>query len=219
MISSHATQARAARNVGMAALVIALAGCTAPAPWQARASSDGRDTPPRTSCPKVVGTYMNTAEASSSCSAIDAKACSSLAFYLFSAHVPEAAGVSNFPTPSDDWPAGTHVQIEQPTLDVLRIVSLDKSNAVRTQILASKDLYRSNGEFECESNIIRLRPKVQRDFQLWAGRRTNTEYLEVSGDQDALVVQSTRQYESYILWLLGGTMREEQSKLRWQRVK
>jgi hypothetical protein len=213
------TQPIVAKTFGTLALLVAIAGCTAPVPWTASSSHEGRSAVSSHSCPHLAGTYVNAAETDSASSSIDAKACGSLTFYFFSAHVPEGAGVSNYPTPSDDWPAGTHVQVEQPTADVLRIISLDKSKAGETKILASKDLDRKNGDFECVGNTIRLRPRTQRDFQLWMGRRTNTEFLEVSSDEDALVVQSTRQYASYLLWLVGGTMREEQSRHRWKRVK
>lgn len=213
------TQPNIARALAVTALLVAIAGCTAPAPWPASLSSVGRNAVSGNSCPRIEGTYVNVADANNSCSSIDTKACNSLTFYFFSAHVPEAAGVSNFPTLSDDWPTGTHVQIEQPAEDVLRIVSLDGSNAGRGRVLATKNLDRKSGDFECEGNTIRLKPRVQHDAQLWMGRRTNTEYLVVSSDQDSLAVQSTRHYETYILWFVGGTMREEQIGHRWQRVK
>ncbi|MEY4099962.1 MAG: hypothetical protein RL300_1133 [Pseudomonadota bacterium] len=209
----------AARTFAVAALVAACAGCTAPPPWPAP-TSDGSESPASTtSCPGIAGTYLNAATAGSPCDVIDAKACASLTFYFFSDHVPEASGVSNFPTSPDDWPSGTHVQIEQPTVDVLRIMAERKSNAGKAEILASKELDRQRGEFECQENTIRLRPKVQHDAQLWMGRRTNKEYLTVSVNQEALVVESRRQYETYLLWFVGGTMREEQSWHRWERVK
>jgi hypothetical protein len=149
---------------------------------------------------------------------MDAQACGSLSFYLFSKHVREAAGVSNFPTASDDWPAATHVRIEQPKPEVLRIVALDGSHPAPSRVLASRELVRQRGDFECEGDEIRLKPRVERDFQLWFGRRTHTEYLALRAEPDALVVSSTRQYDSYLMWMVGGTMREESDSHRWLRI-
>ena len=203
----------------LAALIALVTGCTAPAPWPVPVSPEVQRAQTGSPCPAIAGTYGNTAETDGSCSTLDAKACGSLSFYLFSSHVPEAAGVSNFPTPSDDWPSGTHVEIEQPNADVLRFISARPSQAGGAEILASRDLNRLRGDFTCDGNAIRLRPRVERDAELWMGRRTNTEYLELSSEQDALVVQSTRHYETYLLWLVGGTMREEHSRHRWEKLK
>lgn len=204
---------------GLSAFLSTIAGCTVAPPWSELPSPADQNAAFGNSCPKVVGEYLNTEDAGNSCSSLDAKACSSLTFYLFSEHVPEAAGVSNFPTPSDDWPNGTHVLLEQPTADLLRIVSVDRSKVGSTKILASKELDRKSGDFECQGHTIRLKPRVHRDFLLWMGRRTNTEYLEISTNRTFLEVQSMRQYESYLMWLVGGTMREERSTHRWKRVE
>lgn len=196
-----------------------LSACTAPAPWSDPPAKAGRSAVSPIPCPQIAGTFFDESEAGNACSALDEKACRSLSFYWFSAHVPEARGVSNFPTPSDDWPSGVLVRIEQPTVDSLRISTLGPPAAGTSPVLASRVLDRTKGDFECTGSALRLKPRVERDAQLWMGRRTNTEYLAVSIDRDVLVIDSTRHYETYLLWVVGGTMRDEKSTLRWKSEK
>ncbi len=198
------------------ALLFALAGCTAPAPWPDPQSNESPRAMAENPCPSIAGIYSNSASPNQYCSGLDVQACSTLTFYFFSRHVREAAGVSNFPTATDDWPLGSHVRIEQPAADIIRIAALDRSGPGQPRILASRELSRHKGDFTCESQNIRLAPRVNRDFTLWFGRRTNTEYLKIGTDGNELVIQSTRHYSSYIGWLIGGTMREESDSLRWQ---
>ena len=194
------------RTPGVLGLLAMLAGCTAAPPFPyGNQGTDG-------ACPTIAGTYGNVADPDAACTGLDASACGSLAFYFFSRHVREAAGVSNIPTPSDDWPAGRRVRIEAPAPGLLRIAAQDCDAPPRV-----RELRRDRGDFECQGGALRLRPRVQRDFLLWAGRRTLSEYLTVSGTPDALVIDSRRHYDSYILWLFGGTMRQEHDTLRWRR--
>lgn len=207
------------RAVAIAVQILAITGCIAPAPWQDSPSGDARNSASRATCPKIAGTYVNAASADTPCTGLDEEACRSLTFYLFSKHVREAAGVSNYPTPSDDWPWATHVRIEQPTADELRVVALDSNSGGQPQVRTSRELHRKDGDFDCVDDVIRLRPRVEYDFLLWIGRRTRSEYLTVSADRNALAVSSHRQYEGYYMWVIGGTMREEGSNLRWERLK
>jgi hypothetical protein len=201
------------------ALLFTFAGCIAPAPWLNPPSNESTKAMAEKLCPSIAGIYSNSANPNQYCSSLDRLACSTLTFYLFSIHVREAVGVSNIPTATDDWPLGTHVQIVQPTADIIRIFALDRSDPSQPRILALRELSRHKGDFACESQAIRLKPRVNYDFALWFGRRTNTEYIEVRIEGEELVVKSTRHYSSYIGWLIGGTMREESSMLRWQKAK
>ncbi|OYU83028.1 MAG: hypothetical protein CFE45_26680 [Burkholderiales bacterium PBB5] len=200
------------------ALLVLLGACTSPAPWPEAPAAAARPATQAPPCPSVAGLYLNASETPGACSALDARACRSLSYYLFSAHVAEAAGVSNYPTAADDWPAGSQVRIEQPTADTVRVTSLNLAASGEAVTLATRVLDRRSGAFACEGNSLRLKPRIERDAQLWAGRRTHTEYLALSLVQGQLEVHSTRHYEPYLLWMVGGTMREERSRLRWSRV-
>lgn len=203
----------------LAGAAFVLASCTSDPPWTLNAQSNGRRIVDSTDCPSVKGTYSNLAVSASGCSTLDSNACKSLTFYLFSAHVPEAVGVSNYPTPDDDWPSGTQVRIDQPSNSILRIETLIESQSVTPKVVSARELFLDRGDYECSKSTIRLRPRIERDYALWAGRRTNTDYRSVSINQGVLTIESVRQYETYVLWLLGGTMREEHSVMHWRKIK
>ena len=171
-------------------------------------------------CPDLSGTYLDAAQESTGCSDRDALACNSLSFHLFSRHVREADGVSNLATPVDDWPVATHLKIEQPEPNRLRIVALGRGTGSQPMALASRELDRRRGDFSCNADVVRLKPRVEREYLLlglW-GRGTRTEFMEWSADPQALTVQSMRQHDSYFFGVVGGTMRVETSRVRWARA-
>jgi hypothetical protein len=202
-------------------LMLLLTGCMGNLPWPDAPLKESSKANSNLSvrCPVVSGVYANSTLSSGICKGVDTVACSSLAFYLLSNHVPEAEGVSNYPTPTDDWPAGAiYVVLEQPSDDIIRVTARDLTGSS----IEVRELRQRDGDFRCDADAIHLKPRVQSDFVAMlmdVRRRNNLDYRTIRVAEDAsLSVTSNRNYSSYFWGFVGGTVREETRTLRWPKA-
>lgn len=214
------------RNASYQALLAALlapfvvTACMGTLPWP-EAQYMGEANPINTSaCPSIAGTYPNRApKPGIQCAGVDALACESLAFYLLSEHVPEAKGVSNFPTPTDDWPAtATHVQIRQPSNQLIQVFV----GRGPSQLALARELRADNDDFRCVSGEIHLKPRGLSDFVAmgvdFRRRHIRDDRVVKRSDRGELVISSSRIYDSYFFGFVGGTVREETSYISWPEI-
>lgn len=205
----------AAFRLASLSLISCLAACAADLPWPKPNFSPSAEVAVGGVCPDVSGIYRNRALDAVQCAGIDQLACERLTFYLLSQHVPEAAGVSNYPTPSDDWSAlPLLVGVEQPSTDVLRISVGDQPGHLQLV----RELHAHEGDFRCTQDEIHLKPRLQSDFiaagPVW--RRHNQDDRALRRDSARnLVLMSTRTYSSYFLGFIGGTVRNEARSVTW----
>lgn len=213
---------RARNRVLLAALLapVVFTACMGTLPWPTPQYKDEVSRASLKKCPNIAGTYFNRANKSDpQCVGIDAAACESLTFYLLSEQVPEAKGVSNFPTSTDDWPAtATYVQIRQPSNSLIQIL-VGRSSS---QLELARELRAENDDFRCISGEIHLKPRALSDFVAMGidfRRRLNRDdrSMKRTGNGE-LTISSSRIYSSYFFGFVGGTVREEEAYISWAEI-
>lgn len=201
------------------AVCLFLTGCMGTLPWPQPSYKDVDGGPAPVHCPNISGVYSNLSDGNGQCGGVDDLACRTLGFYLLSQHVPEGKGVSNIPTPADDWPSdAVYVVLEQQGDEIIRVLVRD----LNTPLQLVKELRSRDGDFRCTSDAVDLKPRMQSDFiavGLYAWRRNNRDDRALRKvDGGAISITSYRNYSSYLLGFIGGTAREEFSTVQWPAI-